>query len=136
MGRTHVRRFQPRSYELDSYRHLNNAVYLSWFEQARLEYLQALGFSYDGFADRRQWFVVARTEVDFRRPVRLGERLELHSAIAGFGRSSVRWEQRLLRADQVVAQAATVMVFSGEGGASVPVPEDFRAAVGPLDAAR
>ena len=75
MVHRHTFRFAARSYEMDSYRHLNNGVYLGWFEQARLEYLQSLGFSYDGFADREQWIVVARTEVDFRVPLHLGDAL-------------------------------------------------------------
>ena len=44
--------FRVRSYEADSYAHLNNGVYLSWLEQGRLDWLLSLGFSYDGFAER------------------------------------------------------------------------------------
>lgn len=160
MVHVQLSRFAPRSYELDSYRHLNNGVYVGWFEQGRLEYLQSLGFSYDGFADRRQWIVVARTEVDFRLPLHLGDAVSVETRIEGFGRSSVRFRQRMLRvsaADSaaaapgaapaaapgaapasapgappfaVAAEALTVMVFSGPDGRSIPVPEDFRAAVG------
>ena len=146
MVHVHVSRFAPRSYELDSYRHLNNGVYVGWFEQGRLEYLQSLGFSYDGFADRRQWIVVARTEVDFRLPLHLGDAVELQTRIEAFGRSSVRFHQRLLRVGDAgpaigappesaappapAAEALTVMVFSGPDGRSIPVPEDFRLAVG------
>jgi YbgC/YbaW family acyl-CoA thioester hydrolase len=130
MPHLHVSRFTSRSYELDSYRHLNNGVYLGWFEQSRLEWLQSLGFSYDGFADRHQWFVVARTEVDFRRPVHLGDSVTVESALTGYGRSSVRFRQRMTRGDELCAEAVTVMVFSGDGGGSVPIPADFRAAAG------
>jgi len=147
MVHVQVSRFAPRSYELDSYRHLNNGVYVGWFEQARLEYLQSLGFSYDGFADRQQWIVVARTEVDFRRPLHLGDAVVLETRVLAFGRSSVRFSQRLLAAPAaaagsvaasepavLAAEALTVMVFSGPDGHSIPVPEDFRLAVGALEA--
>ena len=151
MVHEHISRFTPRSYELDSYRHLNNGVYLGWFEQGRLEYLQSLGFSYDGFADRRQWIVVARTEVDFRRALHLGDTVALETRIEGFGRSSVRFRQSMLATSAtsatspaaatptaataagpaaLAAEALTVMVFSGTDGHSIPVPDDFRAAVG------
>lgn len=36
-------RFTVRGYELDSYGHVNNAVYLNYFEQARWEILRELG---------------------------------------------------------------------------------------------
>ena len=144
MVHVHTSHFAARSYELDSYRHLNNGVYLGWFEQARLEYLQSLGFSYDGFADRRQWLVVARTEVDFRVPLHLGDAVAIETVVEGLGRSSVRFRQRLRRengaggaaADSagatpaLAAEALSIMVFSGPDGRSTPVPDDFRAAVG------
>jgi len=130
MVHVHTSRFSARSYELDSYRHLNNGVYLGWFEQARLEYLQSLGFSYDGFADRRQWLVVARTEVDFRVPLHLGDAVAIETVVEALGRSSVRFRQRLRRDADVAAEALSIMVFSGPDGRSTPVPDDFRAAVG------
>jgi acyl-CoA thioester hydrolase len=131
MDPVHRSRFEARSYELDSYRHLNNAVYLSWFEQARLLYLQALGFSYDGFADREQWMVVVRTEVDFRAAVHAGDALEIGTRVLGLGRSSVRFEQLMRRGpDELVCEARTVMAFTGKRGA-IPIPDDVRAALGP-----
>lgn len=149
MVHEHLSRFSPRSYELDSYRHLNNGVYLGWFEQGRLEYLQSLGFSYDGFADRSQWMVVARTEVDFRKAVHLGDTLTLETRVESIGRSSVRFRQQLRTTAApptstastaspaspaalapLAAEALTVMVFSGADGRSIPVPDDFRSAVG------
>lgn len=136
MSHVHKSRFRTRSYELDSYRHQNNGVYLSWLEQARLEWLQSLGFSYDGFADRQQWIVVARTEVDFRAPLHLGDEVELSTEVVALGRSSVRFRQRMHRLrdgapePDAACESLTVMVFSGADGRSIPVPEDFRAAAG------
>jgi 4-hydroxybenzoyl-CoA thioesterase len=135
MPHVHRSRFRPRSYEIDSYRHLNNGVYLGWFEQGRLEWLSSLGFSYDGFADREQWIVVARTEVDFRSALQLDDEVELSTEVVAMGRSSVRFRQQMRRlrdgrAEEAPAcEALTVMVFSA-GGRSIPIPDDFRAAVG------
>ena len=140
--------FAVRSYEIDSYGHLNNGVFVSWFEQGRLDHLEGLGFSYDGFARREQWLVVARTEIDFRRPLTLGESVQLHSWIEGLGRSSVRYRQvmRLTAAGELEAaaplvttdaacdEALTVMVFSGDGGGSIAIPRDFRQALTDADA--
>ena len=139
MPHVHTSRFEARSYEIDSYRHLNNGVYLAWFEHARLQYLQSLGFSYDLFADRRQWIVVARTEVDFRQALHAGDVVELSTEVMALGRSSVRFRQQMRRlqegrpADPPACEAQTVMVFSADGR-SIPIPDDFRAAVGTVPA--
>ena len=127
---THVVRssFTVRSYEGDSYGHLNNGVYLGWLEQGRLDWLLSKGFSYDGFAEREEWFVVGRTEVDFRAPLIVGQAIELHSEIERLGNSSVVFRQRMLTLEgELACEAKTVMVFSAHG-ASIPIPADFRAA--------
>ncbi|MFT7462636.1 MAG: thioesterase-3 [Pseudohongiellaceae bacterium] len=132
--------FTVRSYETDSYAHLNNGVYISWFEHGRQLWLKSRGFSYDGLAARKQWFVVARTEVDFRRPLDEGQTVELGTVVEKLGRTSVRWRQVIRASTQearvsdppsppesaVIAEAFTVMVFSGEGGGSILIPDDFR----------
>ena len=135
MGHTSRSRFTVRSYEVDSYGHVNNGVYVNWFEQGRLDWLEGLGFSYDGFAERQEWFVVGRTEVVFQLPLRGGDEVELVSRVESLGRTSVRFVQEMLRCeggaatDVVVSSARTVMVFSGPGGGSTPIPDDFRQAV-------
>lgn len=135
--------FSVRSYEIDSYAHVNNGVYIAWFEHGRQLWLKTKGYTYDSLAARKQWFVVARTEVDFRQPLNEGQTAELTTSIESLGRSSVRWKQTLRLTPEVaestdpmvspdrvvVAEAVTVMVFSGEGGGSIPIPSDFRAAV-------
>lgn len=128
-----VSRFAVRSYETDSYRHLNNGVYVNWLEHGRQEYFQSLGFSYDSLADREQWVVVARAEVDFKAALHDGDEVELTSHIEHFGRTSCRFRQvmRLAsghpREGQVACEGMTVMVFTGTDG-SIPVPEDVRRA--------
>jgi len=120
--------FTVRSYEGDSYGHLNNGVYLGWFEQGRLDWLLSKGFSYDGFAQREEWFVVGRTEVDFRRALLVGESIVLHTEVEKLGTSSVTFRQRMLCDDGAVAcEARTIMVFAAHGKA-IPIPADFRAA--------
>src|SRR5262245_6187454 len=140
MPHRHLSRFEARSYEIDSYRHLNNGVYLAWLEHARLQFLQSLGFSYDLFADRQQWIVVARTELDFRAPLHVGDTVEISTEVVALGRSSVRYRQVMRRLhdgapqEAPACEALTVMVFSGAAGRAIPIPDDFRAALGSLPA--
>lgn len=141
--------FRVRSYETDPYAHLNNGVYLSWLEQGRLDWLQSLGFSYSSFAERREWLVVGRSEVDFRSALHIDDRVALTSWVEGIGRTSMRFRQTMRRLPPGAVEASdvpevvdaepdgelacaglTIMVFAADGQ-SVPVPADVRELVEP-----
>ena len=69
-----------RGYELDSFGHVNNAVYLSWFEHARWELIMVQDRNIDRAL--KQWFddavpVLRKADLDFLQEVKLGERVEV-----------------------------------------------------------
>jgi acyl-CoA thioester hydrolase len=118
---------RARSYELDSYAHLNNAVYQSWFEEGREELLRRGGLDYDWFPRTLGlWFVVARTELDFRISLGRREEASVESRIVRIGERSVTWRQVLRRADGAVFAAARTVMCFGKDGRAEPVPAVFR----------
>lgn len=89
--------FRVRSSELDSFGHVNHAVYLSYLEQARFESLELGGFPLAELV-RRNWAVhVVRVEVDYRRECRLGDRLVVRTEVGRFRNSSMILQQKLFR---------------------------------------
>jgi acyl-CoA thioester hydrolase len=77
-----------RSYELDSFGHVNNAVYLQYLEYARSEYLLQVGLS---FADFQKWGAipyVVRAEIDYKSSSRYNDELEFTGWVSHWGRSS------------------------------------------------
>jgi acyl-CoA thioester hydrolase len=127
-----VFRLTVRSHELDSYAHVNNAVYQQWFEEGREELLRAGGRDYDWYPEHLGLhFVVVRTEIDFRAPARRRTVCDVHTRLARIGGRSVTFRQAAVRADGVLlAESRTVMVFTKDGKA-VPPPEDFTSAFAP-----
>lgn len=119
---------EARSYELDSYGHLNNAVYVNWLEHGRLCFLRDRGMTYDSLPrDEGVFVVVVRQEIDYRAQVRLGDRLRLSSRIVRFGTSSFAFEQSLAFPDGRAACAAVVtMVCVDASGRPVPMPPALR----------
>ena len=59
-----------RTYELDSFGHVNNSVYLNYFEEARAEYLLQLGVSFDDFAKAGCQLVIVESYVKYISPAR------------------------------------------------------------------
>src|SRR3954468_24810689 len=54
---------------------VHNIAYLRFIEIARTLLAEQLGLGLAGMADQQKYPVVVRTEIDYRRPARLGDKL-------------------------------------------------------------
>jgi acyl-CoA thioester hydrolase len=129
-------RLEVRFRDCDPLGHVNNAVYLTYLEQARLAHWRQLrGFgahaedkeSGDGQAGL-PGVILARVEVDFRSPARFGEILDVRIGLVAVGRTSFTYEYEIAgQAGRVVATARSVQVMYDYGvGRPVPVSDDIR----------
>jgi acyl-CoA thioester hydrolase len=115
--------------DMDSMGHVNNAVYFTYFENARIAYWRAV----PGIRSRRNLdYILARAECDFRSPTTLEDELFCHVRVASLGRSSFTFEY-LLRDEQsgrIVAEGRTVQVmFDYAVRASRPLDPEMKAAI-------
>lgn len=112
--------------DLDTLEHVNNAVYGTYLEQARIEYFEAvLGVSFEELG-----MVLASIEMDFRRAIVLDdESVRIECGVTGIGDSSFRMEYRVYAGgdDEPAATGETTLVVVGESGTK-PVPESWRTA--------
>jgi acyl-CoA thioester hydrolase len=124
----HEKRIEIRWRDLDAYNHVNNAVYLTYLEEARDEWLEgALG------RDGAAWgYVLARVAIDFRREL-LQEHDEVIAtcALARLGTSSVttREELRLLDGELAAEAEAILVAVHPDSRESRPLSDDERAAL-------
>ncbi len=131
--REHHLRIRARSYELDSFAHVNHAVYLNYFEHARFAALTEGGFPPSRLAERGEGAHVVRIEVDFRKELRLGEEVEVRTRAVSAGASSLTVSQVMVAPDEtevIFAEARVVLVWVGPDGRPVRVPQDVRDAFG------
>jgi len=110
--------------ELDGMGHVNNAVFLTYLEQARLSW-------FGRFADDEPMplrdVILARTEIDFRSPLVFGETVSIGVRPSRLGTKSFELEYELRVGERVVAEAKSVIVgFDYEAGRSTEVPERWR----------
>jgi acyl-CoA thioester hydrolase len=68
-----------RSYECDSYGHVNNAVYLNYLEYGRWEYLKSIGFDYEGARVDGFGIYVSRIEIDYKKSAHCDDELTIES---------------------------------------------------------
>ncbi|WP_435197167.1 acyl-CoA thioesterase [Natronomonas sp. EA1] len=126
MSFDYVHEITVRYRDLDPMQHVNNAVYSSYLEQARVAYLrEVLGINKD------PGMVVAHLELDFKRAVEFSdEQVAVACRIPELGEKSFRIEYEIRTDDGVAATAETVQVaFDREVGASRPIPDDWREAI-------
>jgi acyl-CoA thioester hydrolase len=101
---------EVRFRDMDSMGHVNNAVYFTYFENARIAYWRAV----PGIRSRRNLdYILARAECDFKSPTTLEDELCCHVRVAFFGRSSFAFDYLLRdeRTGRIVAEGRTVQVM-------------------------
>lgn len=119
--------FTVRSYELDSFGHVNHAVFLNYFEQARFEALEACGWPIQRVHDLGWGVYVVRIEVDYLAEVRYGDRLSIETWAEEVQRSRMILAQTMERSDGVTAAGARVVgVWVGEDGRPMRMPDELR----------
>jgi len=112
--------------DLDPMGHVNNAVYMTWIENARIEYLRRLGAFERPFAADMA-MILARTVIDFRDALGFDAEVEVGVRTARLGTKSFDLEYQLRSDDKVVAEAKTVLVaYDYESNQSKEIPEEWR----------
>ena len=71
---------EVRGYELDSYGHVNNAVYISYIEQSRWEILQQAGLL-DSLLTKELLLVVTETNIRYMRELKLFDKIEIETTV-------------------------------------------------------
>jgi acyl-CoA thioester hydrolase len=114
---------QPRYRDLDVNGHVNQAVYLSYLEQARADYwAEVVGIRHD-----RAPVVMVRQEIEYEAPITLDNDVTVAQRIADMGTTSFQIEYEV-RADGEPAATASIVLLAldRESGEATPIPDDWR----------
>jgi acyl-CoA thioester hydrolase len=98
---------QIRYSDYDSKGHVNNAVYLTYFELGRVHAWRAVG------GDDDASFIVADAHITYRAPATFGVPLDLEVTTAEVRTKAWVWRYRVLdaRDDRVIAEGTTTQVM-------------------------
>lgn len=125
----HNIRINVRFSDLDAMRHVNNATYLSYLEEARIAYFkEALNKSMDNLDFQA---VVARVEIDYKQPIIFADELEILSRISKIGNKSFDMDHIILidrkEGKIISAEIVTKLVsYNYETQTSFPIPDYAR----------
>jgi acyl-CoA thioester hydrolase len=108
------------------------ANYLSFMERARTEWLRALGFEQPALAaEHGVLFVVRAVNIDYLKPSRFNDSLQVTVEVVNVGGSRIRFLQRVLRGDEEIVRAdVDVVCVNTDTFRPVRVPREMRTTIG------
>lgn len=125
-AKVHTYACRVRWSDVDSYGHVNNVKYFEYYQEARIAFLSGLADGLPGSGARG--VVVARIDVDYRRPILFRtEPFEIQTWVSRVGTSSYDLEAQIRDGDEVLSRAhAVVVAFDPKGQRSRPLTETER----------
>lgn len=118
---------QIRFNDIDRVNHVNNAMYHTYIELGRVQYFnEVLDRTVDWTS---KGFVLARTEIDYKKPIHLRDKVFCYTKLGSFKNKSFSLLSRITKLDEngstiICAEAVgTLVCMDFEKGSSMEIPE-------------
>ena len=125
----HVVTLEVVASDIDAYDHVNNSVYLSWFDRVAWSHSAALGVTLEECVRIRRGMAAHRTEIDYQRAAVQGDRVSVGTWIVSTDaklRVERRFQVRRAPDGQTLARARTDYVcINLDSGRAARMPESF-----------
>jgi len=121
----HTFPIQLRWNDADQFGHINNTIYLQYYDTAKIEYFRSLGL----LMDAHHAIVAVHIEADFIAQVYTNSHVAVQTSVVHIGHKSFTLAQQLIDADthEIKCKAETIMVaYNLEEGQSVALWPDWK----------
>lgn len=115
----------------DAFGHVNNTIYMRWFESARIAYTGKVGLT-GLMAAHGLGVILAAITCNYRRQITFPDHVHVGARIIRIGRTSLTMEHIVVstRHQAVAADgSATIVAFNYHTQTSHPVPAEVRRAI-------
>ncbi|HEY8269932.1 MAG TPA: acyl-CoA thioesterase [Pseudobdellovibrionaceae bacterium] len=121
-----------RETHLDTYGHVNNAVYLTMFEEARWEAITARGYDFEKVHQSGQGPVILEANLKFMKELRLREEITITTELVDYPSKIGHLKQQMIKADGSIACEAlfTFGLFDMKTRKMIEATPDWKKAVG------
>jgi len=121
----HKTNIQIRFSDLDAFGHVNNAVFASYFEMARVNYFD------DVLGNRINWkkngMILAKNILEYHYPVFLKDTIICVTSVTKLGNKSIEIANALIRENKIVATAiGTLVCFDYTVNETIPILTEWR----------
>jgi len=117
---------QIRFADIDSMGHVNNAVYLSYFEFTRVYYFnEILGENWDW---ESKGIILAHTELSFIKPIELNDEAFIEMEIGNIGTKSFTFHYTIrVDGEPTTKGSSTLVAFNNKLQESIAIPSEMKA---------
>ena len=95
------------TFQIDFANHVSNIVYIQWMEMGRTKLLEAVGLPIEQLTAAGIAPVLARTEIAYKEPLYLGDRVRVEVWVLELRRASAEIGFRFYKDDNVLAASGT-----------------------------
>jgi len=125
----HKTKIEIRFSDMDAFKHVNNACYLTYIEQARIIYFNDIvGWDYDW---SEKGIILAKATVDFIYPIYINDEVHVYTRCSRIGNKSFDLQYRIIKNEKekeiLIADSTSVMVaFDYTKQKSIEVPSEWK----------
>ncbi len=121
--------------DIDAQRHVNNARYFTYMEQARSKYIKALGL-WEGSDFDAIGIILAEQSCRYIRPIQLESDIKVGVRTVRLGEKSIETQysiQDSQTGEELAVGQAALVAYDYQLGKSIPIPDDWRTAIASFD---
>jgi acyl-CoA thioester hydrolase len=115
--------------DLDPQGHVNNAKYLTYFEQARVAYWIEMGFFSKDQSFMELGVILADVHITYFEPVYFGQRVKVGVHVIRLGNKSMTWEQNVLDVEsgkELARGEVVIVAYDYRQEKTIPIPNEWR----------
>ena len=103
------------------------ANYLKFFERARTEAITEIGLSNRKLLDKFGVLIIVKScNIDYKKPAKLEDQLEIKSIISSISNSSFRMKQNVFRDDELLTSSEIHLVVVDKNGKPTRIPDELK----------
>ena len=125
--------------DLDPQGHVNNAKHLTYFEQARVQYMIELGLFSKDQSFMKIGVILADVHITYFEPIYFGQNIKVGVRASRFGTKSMTWDQNILEAEtgkELAKGEVVIVTYDYKEGKTIPIPQEWREKISEFEGLR